>query len=281
MVVPTRDRLGYLQQAVGCVLGQTREDLRLVVSDNASTDGTADWLATVDDPRLTVVRHQVDVGMTGNFNGALSGVTTPFAALLLDDDLWSPRLLERALPLLEDDPRTGMVHTAFRVVGPHGEVLHAYQDWHAPERVRPGRRPGRELVADLLGRHNPVLASSVVYRTAALPPTLFEAVDVQAEDLGMYLRLALHWDVAFVPEPLAGFRQHGGSVSVAASHDVGDGLTPGFRQVAERRAAKERFLDAHGAELGDEPRWRREVARHACDDALGTVWALTRPARDL
>ncbi len=281
VVVPTHDRLDYLRQAVGCVLGQTRGDLRLVVSDNASTDGTAEWLAGLRDPRVSLVRHPVDVGMTANFNSALAAVDTPYTALLLDDDLWHPRMLERCLPALEGDARVGMVHAAFSVLDAEGRVLQAREDWHAPGRAVDGRRPGRALVEDLLARSNPVMTSSVLLRTRALPPQLFDARDVQAEDLGLWLRLALDHDATFVPEPLASFRRHGGSVSVGASHDVGEGTVPGFRQVAQRRAAKERFLDEEGARLGDVPSWRRRVARQACDDALGTVWALTRAQRDL
>ena len=278
VVVPTFDRAAYLLQALESAFAQTREDFVLLVSDNASTDGTADVVASFDDPRLVYVRQATNLGMCGNINAAFAQVTTPYVALLLDDDLWEPTFLERTLALLDAEPRVGLVHTAFRVVDGDGRCLVERMDWHEGG-GRTGVRPGRDLVADLLVRDDPVMVSSTVLRTEALPLGGWDARDVQAEDVGVFLRLALDWDVAFIAEPLAAFRMHQGSVSVAAGEVLGVGTFPGFRQVAQRQQAKDRFLDEEGGRLDDVEHWRSASAAKARTDALGTVWARTHQDR--
>jgi len=52
VIVPTRDRRRYLDEAIRSVLAQTFGDLELIAVDDGSTDGTRDLVSAVDDPRL-------------------------------------------------------------------------------------------------------------------------------------------------------------------------------------------------------------------------------------
>ncbi|MGB1390582.1 MAG: glycosyltransferase [Paracoccaceae bacterium] len=62
-VVVTYNRLDQLQVTVQRLLQFDTVELdAVVVVDNASTDGTGDWLATFDDPRLFVHRHAENGG---------------------------------------------------------------------------------------------------------------------------------------------------------------------------------------------------------------------------
>lgn len=278
VLLPTYNRAPLLREAIASVLAQTRTDFILLVSDNASTDETPATVASFDDERIVSVRRPVNLGMCGNFNAALAQVTTPYAAILLDDDLWESTFLERTLALLDAEPGVGLVHTAFRVIDRAGRVLVASMDWHEGG-GRTGVRPGRELIADLLGQDSPVMASSTVLRTRAVPSQGWDERDVQAEDMGLLLRLALDWHVAFIAEPLAAFRMHPGSLSVAAGEVIGPGTFPGFRQISQRQKAKERFLDEQADRLHEIAYWRARIATKARTDALGTVWARTHRSR--
>jgi GT2 family glycosyltransferase len=57
---------------------------RLVVVDNASTDGTAEFLAT-DHPEAVVVRNPDNLGFAGGVQAGLDVVDTPYVALLNND----------------------------------------------------------------------------------------------------------------------------------------------------------------------------------------------------
>src|SRR4051794_37621137 len=55
VILPTYNRLRTLPRAVASVLAQDEPDFELIIVDDASTDGTQRWLATLADPRIRLI----------------------------------------------------------------------------------------------------------------------------------------------------------------------------------------------------------------------------------
>lgn len=89
-VVTTHNRLAQLRRTVTRLLETPDHALHgLVVVDNASDDGTLAWLASQRDPRLHVLRLDVNSGGAGGFATGLKyarRLLDPDWALLMDDD---------------------------------------------------------------------------------------------------------------------------------------------------------------------------------------------------
>lgn len=89
-VVVTHNRLDKLRVTVARLLDSPPVLLdRLVVVDNACTDGTADWLSQQSDARLTVLRCDKNIGGAGGFEAGLRAAVAdydPDWVLLMDDD---------------------------------------------------------------------------------------------------------------------------------------------------------------------------------------------------
>src|SRR5690554_1569224 len=67
-VVVTHNRLAQLKVTLARLLANAAQDLMaVVVVDNASSDGTTDWLSTQDDPRLLVHCSELNQGGAGGF----------------------------------------------------------------------------------------------------------------------------------------------------------------------------------------------------------------------
>ena len=58
VVIPTHERRGLLKDAVDSVFAQTFDGWELVIVDDASEDGTWQWLETLTDPRVTKIRME-------------------------------------------------------------------------------------------------------------------------------------------------------------------------------------------------------------------------------
>src|SRR5687767_8850970 len=131
LCLPTRNRAGYLRQAIESALNQTYRDFSLLVSDNASTDNTPDVVASIDDRRLSYVRLERDVGWCGNFNNCLdcAPAGAEYAIILGDDDLLHPRFLERTVEVLDREASTAFVHTGFDLVDGGGRLLRGGVNW--------------------------------------------------------------------------------------------------------------------------------------------------------
>ena len=119
IVVLTHDRVDLLRKCVENVLARTSDATReIVIWNNASTDGTAEFLAGLNDPRMDVVHHPANIGQNA-YAEAFARTTQPYM-VELDDDVtaapenWDARLLDafRRLPNigflaanLVDDPK--------------------------------------------------------------------------------------------------------------------------------------------------------------------------------
>ena len=102
-VVVTRDRLELLRECLAALRAQTRPPDRILVVDNASSDGTPAFLSGQDD--VEVLRLEENAGGAGGFHAGLKRAHDDGAewAWLLDDDtIARPDALERLLA--HDDP---------------------------------------------------------------------------------------------------------------------------------------------------------------------------------
>ena len=97
MVIPTYNRRDLVVKTVGDVLAQEEVDLELVVVDDASSDGTAEALEQLDDPRLRVCRHDINRRVARARNTGIAAARGLWIAFLDDDDIWSPRKLRAQL----------------------------------------------------------------------------------------------------------------------------------------------------------------------------------------
>jgi glycosyltransferase involved in cell wall biosynthesis len=116
VLLPTYNRASSLRRAIDSVLGQTREDFELLISDNASEDSTEELCRDYArrDPRVRYTCQQTNLGPIGNFNWLLGQVDTEFLLMLADDDWLDGDYLERCLAIIEMDPSVAIVTGATR-----------------------------------------------------------------------------------------------------------------------------------------------------------------------
>lgn len=145
-VVVTYNRLDKLKETLTRLMAVPEQDLAAVlVVDNASTDGTGDWLAMQDDTRLVVRSSDKNLGGAGGFeSGMRQAVETlnPDWLVVMDDDA---RPQPGALARFREMDKSNWDALAAAVYYPNGEIC---------EMNRPSRNPfwhGREFRQTLLG----------------------------------------------------------------------------------------------------------------------------------
>ncbi|MEU6773077.1 glycosyltransferase [Streptomyces sp. NPDC046759] len=155
VVVTTHNRRAELLRTLG-MLRRLPERPRVIVTDSASTDGTAAAVAR-DFPEVGLLRPGRNLGAVGR-NLAVRQVTTPYVAFCDDDTWWEPGSLRRAADLLDARTRLAAV-TARIVVEPVGTEDPVVRELR--ESPLPG--PGG-LLGPALGSF---LAGATVLRTGA------------------------------------------------------------------------------------------------------------------
>jgi hypothetical protein len=102
ILLPTRNGASLLEGCVQSVLDQPYEDFELVVSDNASEDGTREILEQFAiDPRVRLLHQDEPLSVTDNWNACLAASTGERLTVIGDDDLLLPGYFERADALLK------------------------------------------------------------------------------------------------------------------------------------------------------------------------------------
>jgi glycosyltransferase involved in cell wall biosynthesis len=236
--IPTYNRAKLLPHAIRSVLEQTFDDLRLLISDNASEDETPAVVASFDDPRIEYVRQPENLGLLGNQNWFLTRVETDFALILGDDDIVYRTLLERAVAELDRRPGTGVVHTGFDLIDEHGEVLLPDVNW-TYGLDRDAVESAEEFMTESMRWSCRICASTALIRTAALPPDRMVEADFPAIDFGLWLRMAAAgWEFAFLNDALAAYRIHGLAQSAASGGPQGPGYVQGIEIVSHLKDIK-------------------------------------------
>lgn len=145
-LVVTHQRLDQLRVTVAAYLAEDVD--HVVVFDNASTDGTAEWLDTLSDPRLQVLRHDRNAGGAGGFDLGLRHVMAhldPDWCVVSDDD---GRPLPGAITAFRALSTGGWDAIGAAVLAPNGhicEMNRPYRNpfWRLPEFLRTASGGGR------------------------------------------------------------------------------------------------------------------------------------------
>jgi glycosyltransferase involved in cell wall biosynthesis len=92
--MPTFNRVELLKKAVDSVIAQTYKNFKLIIVDDGSTDETPNYLKSIDDPRISYLRHDISNGACKARNAAIALLDTELITGLDDDDKFMPDRLK-------------------------------------------------------------------------------------------------------------------------------------------------------------------------------------------
>ncbi len=104
--IPTCNSARFLQHTLDSVTGQTYDNLTIVISDDASTDGTLERCRALAerDRRVRVVSRERRLGWIGNYNALLDYADGDYFCWLPHDDTYAPEYIAAMVALVESDP---------------------------------------------------------------------------------------------------------------------------------------------------------------------------------
>jgi glycosyltransferase involved in cell wall biosynthesis len=211
--VPVYNGARHLEPCLESLLAQTYDDIEIVISDNASTDRTAEICRDFceRDERVRYYRQPQNIGAAANFNFLPRSTQGEFFKWAAHDDFCAPEFVERCVAALDRSPTDVLAFPRTIFVDEAGETLSKYDiDMHwrnHPTAV------GR--LHDLLGHivesliHKCTPQFGVIRRTALDRTGLMGAYN--SSDLVLLVELALLGGFADLDEYLFFSRVHDGS----------------------------------------------------------------------
>jgi GT2 family glycosyltransferase len=206
--MPTYNRARYIGQAIGSVLGQTLQDFEIIIFDDGSTDETRKIVEKVADPRIRYFQQPRNVGIAATRNRCLRVARGEYLGWLDSDDVYLPHMLATQSAVLDQHRQVGMVYGVAEIVDADGGRL---PDWPVrgdQDVVLPGSLAFRELLLGMI-----VVVPTVLVRRSCHDRVGGFTTDLRncSEDWDMWLRIALHCDVAYTARTVAQYRWHGGN----------------------------------------------------------------------
>ncbi len=249
VVIPNYNCSAFLPAALESVCAQTYPDVEILVVDDGSTDDSLRVLEPYAD-RVRVLR-QHNQGVSAARNHGIRESRGELIAFLDADDLWDREKLAKQVPLFAN-PSVGIVYCAVEYIDEAGASLGTNHT---------GRR-GRVLRSIALLEGTIVLAggSTAVVRHACFDRAgHFDLEMSTAADWDMWRRIACHYEIDVVREPLMKYRLRPSSMhrNIAVfEHDMLRGFAnmfadPEAREVhgLRRRAYATLFLMLSGSHL--------------------------------
>jgi glycosyltransferase involved in cell wall biosynthesis len=209
IAIPTFQRPGYLELSVRSALAQTYPNLEIIVSDNHSPEGTLDWVESLDDPRLRIVRQSSNLGQAGNWNACLDLATGDYFLMLSDDDLLWEGAIQALLdgfqpPEGQEGAPIGFVYCRTRFINEEGRVIGC-------SKVAPELEDGFAAIDGFFTGQRDNYPCSILFRTSDLrvaggyDPDRFTL----AMDAAIWMQVAMRYErVRFLPQMLADYRIH-------------------------------------------------------------------------
>ncbi len=200
VVIPTYNRVQFIERCVCSVLQQTYRDLEVIVVDDGSNDGTDIRLNNLkrNDSRLHFLRHDKNRGAQAARNTGIHAARGKYIAFLDSDNEWMPDKLERQLPLFENNnSQIGVVYSGF---------TWQYSDG----------RPSREQMACFRGNIYKIALRKWIADTSTLIVRKnvlymcgrFDERIRSYQEWDFCIRLAKHVEFDFVNEPLVIYHVH-------------------------------------------------------------------------
>ena len=203
----------FVRETIESALAQTYTNWEMIVVNDASTDGSADIVSSLDDPRIRLVTLAENGQLCNAHIIGDSEAKGKYMAVLDKDDLWEPDKLEKQVAYLEENPDTGACFTMMSFIDEYGQpkedpVLQSV--FTAPNRSR------AEWIHELLTTGNHLCHPSAMVRMDALREAGdYRMLYLQVQDYDLWLRIALKHNIHVIQEPLVRYRRFDESGSLS------------------------------------------------------------------
>lgn len=202
--IPTYNRAdGNLPAVIERALGQTYQNVEVIVSDNCSTDQTMALVQSITDPRLRYFRQETNIGPNNNFNFCLNQARGEYFLLFHDDDMIDKDFVEACISSLEPGQTVGTILTGVRIIDKNDNVIEEHKNEAA------GLSPVDFILGWFKGKTALYLCSTL-YNTARLREVGgFSSKKKIYDDLVPTFTLATRYGRIDIIEVKASFRRHG------------------------------------------------------------------------
>ena len=201
VLIPVFNGERFIEEAIDSVLIQEGVSVKIVVSDNCSTDRTAKLVDTYDDERISLVRNNSHLPIFAHFKRSLEFIETEFSMVLCADDfLMSSDALISGQAVMDQNPSVVAIFSDIDYVGADRKTIA-----HRKFRVEGPFDPVSNFKASIVANRN-MFGIPILFRRD--PKVNFDDSLSYMADLDFAYRLGYRGQFYYLPRPLMANRYH-------------------------------------------------------------------------
>jgi glycosyltransferase involved in cell wall biosynthesis len=131
IILPVRNGGQFVKECVQSILAQTLDNFTLHVLDNCSTDGTLEWIQSLNDDRIECCPSASSLNIEENWNRILSIQRNEFMTMIGHDDLLHPHYLQTMDALIQQYPDASLYQAHFIFIDAKGNEIRHCQPMEA------------------------------------------------------------------------------------------------------------------------------------------------------
>ena len=214
IMLPVYNGKPYLRAAVESVLNQCETNFEFLILDDNSTDGSREYLESLQDSRLTLYKNDINKGLFYNLNFLIRQSNSVLLKLWAQDDIMYDNCLSTFINFHKQHPGIGFSYSGRTRIDENENINPIKTFDNTPSVISP------ELHARIAFYTGSIAGniSNVCINKKALKEIGFfkENMKISA-DFDMWVRLAEKYETGFIKEPLIYLRDHDKQLSRVAS----------------------------------------------------------------
>lgn len=203
VLIPTYNRKELLKRALDSVIKQTYQNIEIYVTDNASTDGTLEFMNeySKNDNRIIYSRREKNIGPLYNGSEAYNHLKGKYAILLCDDDYFlSNTFFENAVKAMEENENIVIVRGVVKCFNENNKNIFI-DIYNSKEYIK-----GIDYLLNYANHegYDNITSFFAMFRKSAADKTRVFERALPSADTWLWLYLFLYGDVYFLSDEIIG-----------------------------------------------------------------------------
>lgn len=248
VILPVRNGGQYIKECVNSILSQTEQDFNLIILDNCSTDGTREWLTSLNNDKIVIYPSDKPLTIEENWSRITTVPKNEFITLTGHDDLFYPDFLKHINSLIRQYPNAGLYHTHFNFIDAGGKIIRQCK-------LMPSFLSFTDLLEGFLKQSVDSMGTGYVMRAADYDATGGIPVkypNLLFADFELWLSLSRKGGMAIAADNLFAFRVHKSTTGTSQDSKLHAGLELYVDQLLQLKKENETaaaIINKHAAAL--------------------------------
>jgi len=255
VLMPVYNVEKFVGPAIESILAQSCADFEFLIVCDAPADASLEVVKSYRDPRIQVIEHAENRGISVTMNTGLQRAAGQFVAVMDSDDLAMPSRFEKQAALLAGDPSISICGSRAPLIDGSGNKIGEF------------KAPLGAALDAFYWRPSPVLHPSAMYRNPQGRWRYSEGYR-WVVDYDLFLRLGRSGRIFNFEEPLVQYRRHTGAVGVRGPSQQEDECYRMFLDCCDYEVPQTAFRSlvkwSYELPSGQRHRWMRRVASDFC-----------------